>query len=601
MNHLISVVIPVYNVVDYLRACLESVLTQTYESLEIIVVDDGSTDGSLESVQDLVAHDDRIRTFRQTNQGAAAARNKGIDEAKGEYIFFLDADDTLTSDAIACLYDSMQEFSVQVVVGGVGYYDKEGQLTSSSSYPRGLWPTKDVVEMMYGEHVSILLAAGKMLHKDLLTHLRFPVGKLIEDAFFQPALYHLVDYVFLEPRVIYRYQYERPGNASQKASPLKYEHNISALESALSLFGEDDVLRSMIIERSFNKRLRYLEHGALTKNKALLSQVRRTYWKNFLALSISKKCYYFQRYIRWSYFASFWTFVKRFGWFLDKHVVNGIRWRWRATSAYEFLKQRKVINQLDKNVKKRRWPAFLEGVRQIKRVGYYANTVGRYIQVPNVPVCYLDNAKVASTSIKEVLLLANGGSMENLFKRELHMHFSKYFVKERIANAQLPYFTFVFVRNPFERVVSTYKNMYHSGKLWSTFKVYLFGYFQEDKGFDYFVRKGPVQVVDSWSDTHLVSQHVLVYDAKGNSYADFVGRFERLEEDWKVIQEKVSLPDLPIRNQTTKDDWRDYYTLELAEIVYHRYQKDIELFGYEEEYVKLKIYLREKEKKHAGI
>lgn len=601
MKPLISIVIPIYQVADYVRNCLISVQNQTYDNIEIILVNDGTKDDSMGRISDLIESDKRIVVIHQENQGAAAARNKGIDVSSGEYIFFLDADDTITTDAIACLYNVLQEFPAQVAVGGVGYYNKDGQLTNASTYPRGLFTTKDVVKMMYSEHVSILLAAGKMIHKTLLTNLRFPVGRLVEDAFFQPALYHLSDYVFLEPRVIYHYQYERPGNASQANSPIKYEHNMEALDSALTLFKEDEVLRSLIVSRSFNRRLSFLEQGVLNKDKSLLSRVRRTYWKNFSMLSLSDKIYYFQRYVRRNYFASFGTVVQRVRWFLKGRIVNGIRWRWRSSFVYKFFKERNLINKVDKNIKKRRLPVFLEGVRQIKRVGYCANTVGRYIQVPNLPICYLDNAKVASTSIKEVLLLANGGSMSTLFKNDLHMHFNKYFVKNRLVSDQLPYFSFMFVRNPFERVVSTYKNMYHSEKKWSTFKVYLFGYFQKDKGFDYFVRKGPVHVSDKWADTHLVSQYVLVYDENGKCRANFIGRFERLAEDWKIIQEKVTLPDLPIRNQTSKDDWRDYYTLELAELVYQRYQKDVELFGYEEDYKQLKVYLEEKEKNRAGI
>ena len=95
---LISIIIPVYNVKDYLAKCLHSICEQTYKNLEIIVVDDGSSDGSGELCDQFALTDSRIKVFHQENQGQSCARNKGLAIAKGEYIGFVDSDDWIEDE-----------------------------------------------------------------------------------------------------------------------------------------------------------------------------------------------------------------------------------------------------------------------------------------------------------------------------------------------------------------------------------------------------------------------------------------------------------------------------------------------------------------------
>ena len=100
-NHpVISVIMPVFNSEKFLKQSVESVLNQSLKSLELIVVDDGSTDGSYGICEGFASQDDRIRLFRQENRGAGSARNKGIEAARGDYIHFLDSDDYLMHDRV---------------------------------------------------------------------------------------------------------------------------------------------------------------------------------------------------------------------------------------------------------------------------------------------------------------------------------------------------------------------------------------------------------------------------------------------------------------------------------------------------------------------
>lgn len=111
---MISVIIPVYNTKQYLQSCLDSLLAQTYSDLELLFIDDGSTDGSAELLDFFARQDRRIRVIHQENGGVCAARNRGIDEARGEYLSFIDSDDTLEPDLYETLMNLIREHGVEI-------------------------------------------------------------------------------------------------------------------------------------------------------------------------------------------------------------------------------------------------------------------------------------------------------------------------------------------------------------------------------------------------------------------------------------------------------------------------------------------------------
>ena len=114
MKPLISVIVPVYNIIEYLPRCVHSITSQTYENLELLLVDDGSTDGTGELCDRLAAEDGRIRVFHKENGGSSSARNLGISQAKGEYLGFVDSDDYVEPDMYERLYGGICEYQVKV-------------------------------------------------------------------------------------------------------------------------------------------------------------------------------------------------------------------------------------------------------------------------------------------------------------------------------------------------------------------------------------------------------------------------------------------------------------------------------------------------------
>ena len=133
MNPLVSIIIPVYNASAFLVDAVHSALNQTYSLIEVIVVNDGSTDNSLQLLEDI--KDERLRLFSQMNQGACVARNRGIAEAKGEFVKFLDSDDILYPEAVAVQMKQQAELGEnEVVFGDFDFVDKDGKVFYKNSF-----------------------------------------------------------------------------------------------------------------------------------------------------------------------------------------------------------------------------------------------------------------------------------------------------------------------------------------------------------------------------------------------------------------------------------------------------------------------------------
>lgn len=119
---MISFIIPVYNGEKYLRECLDSVLGQSYQDLEVILVNDGSSDHSQEIIEEYAGRDDRIVSLVQENQGVSLARNLGLDQAAGEYVWFFDCDDIMREGAVDVMYRRALETGADLVIGNYQYY-----------------------------------------------------------------------------------------------------------------------------------------------------------------------------------------------------------------------------------------------------------------------------------------------------------------------------------------------------------------------------------------------------------------------------------------------------------------------------------------------
>lgn len=180
---LISVVIPVYNIEDYLERCVMSVCNQTYKNLEIILVDDGSTDNSGAICQRLAERDQRIRVFHKPNGGSSSARNLGIANAKGEYLGFVDSDDYVSEKMYELLYEAIEEKKLDVAQVGRDEIDEQGNFLPNICEP----PEKTVVISSEAFLKEMLMHRGdcsfctKLVRRTLFEKAKFPEGELNED------------------------------------------------------------------------------------------------------------------------------------------------------------------------------------------------------------------------------------------------------------------------------------------------------------------------------------------------------------------------------------------------------------------------------------
>ena len=173
---MISVIIPVYNTKQYLRSCLDSVLAQTYTELEILFIDDGSTDGSSELLDSLAETDSRIRIVHQANGGVCAARNRGIEEARGEYLSFIDSDDTLEPDMYETLMGLIRAHGVDIA------HCSYNRVTDGVVKPIGnsgglhLHDTVQALECLLTGKLFVGSCWTKLYARKLFDSVRFPSG-----------------------------------------------------------------------------------------------------------------------------------------------------------------------------------------------------------------------------------------------------------------------------------------------------------------------------------------------------------------------------------------------------------------------------------------
>jgi glycosyltransferase involved in cell wall biosynthesis len=191
----ISVIIPVYNTEKYLSQCLDSVLTQTFQDFEVICVNDGSPDNSATILEEYAKKDKRIRNSTQNNQGLSMARNNGMEQARGEYICFLDSDDFYDKDFLSALYTKAVETSADIVMTNTRYVNENDST-----------PTNLATQMLdqFADRIKILPHGGvwdKIYKATLLKerHLRFPAGLYFEDNIFTvQALFYAAKMVVID-------------------------------------------------------------------------------------------------------------------------------------------------------------------------------------------------------------------------------------------------------------------------------------------------------------------------------------------------------------------------------------------------------------------
>lgn len=204
-NLLISIIVPVYKVEPYLRRCVDSILNQTFENLEIILIDDGSPDSCGSICDEYAEKDKRIKTIHKLNGGLSSARNAGLDICKGDYIMFVDSDDWVEPNFCEAALQLALTKKVDCVAFGYYEYLNREKKTFHTNQPRFVGAEEAIIHLIRIDEVIFNLAWNKIYHKRLFDNLRYPIGRLYEDQGTTYKAFIRAEKIYVSDLVIYNY------------------------------------------------------------------------------------------------------------------------------------------------------------------------------------------------------------------------------------------------------------------------------------------------------------------------------------------------------------------------------------------------------------
>lgn len=241
MANIVSIIVPVYNVSQYLRKCIESIINQTYVDLELVLVDDGSTDESSQICDDYRKKDSRIIVIHKKNEGLVRARKTGLENASGRYICYVDGDDWIEPDMIECLLADMEEADADLVVSNLFFDFECFSQHTQSKFDAGLYNTKEIIpKMLYTDEFYEFgisqFACSKLFRRDILIDVQMNVDDRIKCGEDVAVTY---PYILLTQKVY--------------ISDYTGYHYIQRIGSMVDSYDSDELVRNKILIKSLQK------------------------------------------------------------------------------------------------------------------------------------------------------------------------------------------------------------------------------------------------------------------------------------------------------------------------------------------------------------
>ena len=296
----LSIVIPVYNVENYIPQCLESILNQSFKDLEVICVNDGSTDNSLSVLQDYKVKYDRIIIIDKKNEGSGIARNAGLSIAKGEYVYYVDGDDWIEDNALEKIIVKADELNTDILIfGGLSYYEGKGKNGGYSAdklpkeYFNKVFSSKDIKKDIFKFPST---AWTKLYRRDFLikNNIKFQDIKAGQDQL--PFFHSMIkaERIALLPENIYCYRKNRKGAVTsvkkkKSFSPIYVFYGVEEMLKSENLL---DDYKSIFVNKYFSKATSWLgkfqddlKHDYYLEYLKLLEHVKSEYptgwWMKF--------------------------------------------------------------------------------------------------------------------------------------------------------------------------------------------------------------------------------------------------------------------------------------------------------------------------------
>lgn len=264
---LVSVIVPFYNVEQYARRCLDSILKQDYQNLEIILIDDGSPDACGAIIDEYAAHDQRIKAFHTKNRGLSEARNLGTSKATGEFIAYIDSDDYITPDYISFLYKLLKKYDADISICDKEYEPKAPVVVEQDPEVN-LYDRKQALRAMCLGDMTMLTAWGKLIRGNIARAVKYPSGKAYEDINTIYKYYFKAQKVVVSNEKKYFYQYNVNSILRSEFNQRDFDLITAADEMGQAVLKAYPDLASAVLSRRVlcrlllvNKMLREDYHG----------------------------------------------------------------------------------------------------------------------------------------------------------------------------------------------------------------------------------------------------------------------------------------------------------------------------------------------------
>lgn len=276
----VSVIVPVYNVKEYLDICIESLIRQTFSDIEILLIDDGSTDGSSEICNRWLSRDNRIRVIHQKNQGVSVARNIGLNNAVGEWISFVDGDDYVSEKMIEVLFEETKQTDRIDLVIGSYYSDEDNKIIEEHFFKENRVINSDDKEILIKLAVGIDVfgLAGKtnigvpwskLYRRKTIDEIRFQTGlKRMQDMIFNLSFFYLANEIRYIDIPIYYYRINKKSAVRQYSKDFECiaKEIIIILEKQLSMYSNIEKKEAIIQYKKLSLLVETIKLGYIDKN-----------------------------------------------------------------------------------------------------------------------------------------------------------------------------------------------------------------------------------------------------------------------------------------------------------------------------------------------
>jgi glycosyltransferase involved in cell wall biosynthesis len=304
MNSKISVIVPIYKVEKYLDRCIESIASQTYKNLEIILVDDGSPDNCPQICDKWAGKDSRIKVIHKQNGGVSSARNAGLDVATGDFVAFVDSDDYVEKGYIQTMYSKQKAYKVDFVCCSVNdVYEDTGKIEQNVPVSEDVVISDaHIFDSYYANYSKILIVPwNKLYKKEIFKNIRFRENMVYEDTEIILRILHSVSSIAIIPNILYNYLKTSTSCIGGGINRLKIDSTIKLFETRVEFIQHNNLNNYLSQELIFqfnnygwiyrqtdDKGLRkILKEDFLKKYKKYHKQIKKQVSKNFVKMLLN--------------------------------------------------------------------------------------------------------------------------------------------------------------------------------------------------------------------------------------------------------------------------------------------------------------------------